>query len=230
MKKTFIKIVIREIKESLGRFVAIFAIVALGVGFLAGLLSTTPNMKESMDQYYDQSNMTDIFIKSTMGLTEEDLKTISKLDEIEKVMPAYVTDALMEVNNEKVLPTRIYGLSNEAFESEKRYGTNQLKLIKGRMPILKSECVIERSGGYLSEISIGSTLKISPDNEDYDKIDDAIKGGTAPGNTAHDVISNEVKNVNKQLVLYKYIRNFELRDEEFAKTTTRKIQRYKELK
>lgn len=172
MKKTFIKIVIREIKESLGRFVAIFAIVALGVGFLAGLLSTTPNMKESMDQYYDQSSMTDIFIKSTMGLTDEDLKAISMLDEIEQVMPAYVTDALMEVNNEKVLPTRIYGLSNEAFKSEKRYGINQLKLIKGRMPILKTECVIERSGGYLSEINIGSTLRISQDNEDYDNIND----------------------------------------------------------
>jgi len=66
VKKTYIKTIIREIKESFGRFTAIFAIVALGVGFLAGLLATTPDMKASVDRYYDKNNMADIFINATM--------------------------------------------------------------------------------------------------------------------------------------------------------------------
>ena len=64
---TYIKIIVREIKQSFSRFIAIFAIVALGVGFLAGLTSATPDMQVSVDTYYDANNMADIFIKSTMG-------------------------------------------------------------------------------------------------------------------------------------------------------------------
>ncbi|HHX62564.1 MAG TPA: hypothetical protein GX707_17905, partial [Epulopiscium sp.] len=70
MGKTYIKTIIREVRQSFGRFFAIFAIVALGVGFLAGLLVATPNMKKTMDQYYEKYNMTDIFIKSNLGLTK----------------------------------------------------------------------------------------------------------------------------------------------------------------
>lgn len=44
----------------------------------------------------------------------------------------------------------------------------------------------------------------------------------------HDIIQKEVKNVNKDLVIYKYIKDFKLREDEFAKTTTKKIKRYME--
>ncbi|MGI6669845.1 MAG: hypothetical protein ACOX4M_10955 [Acetivibrionales bacterium] len=44
----------------------------------------------------------------------------------------------------------------------------------------------------------------------------------------HELIRKEVKEVNKRLVIYKYVKDFTLRQEEFAKTTTRKIKRYLE--
>ncbi len=53
--------------------------------------------------------------------------------------------------------------------------------------------------------------------------------GHAPSDEeVYDLIHKEVKTVNKSLVLYKYIKDFNLRYEEFAKTTTRKIKRYLE--
>jgi len=100
----------------------------------------------------------------------------------------------------------------------------EIETILGRSPYIK-ESLVYGNKGEDDDVVVHAIIV-----PDYEKIEEAIKNGTAPGNTPHDVIGNEVKNVNKQLVLYKYIRNFELRDEEFAKTTTRKIQRYKELK
>lgn len=44
----------------------------------------------------------------------------------------------------------------------------------------------------------------------------------------YELIRKEVKEVNKSLVIYKYVKDFDLREEEFAKTTTRKIKRYME--
>ncbi len=175
MKKSFIKIILREIKGSLGRFVAIFAIVALGVGFLAGLLATTPDMKASVDRYYDTYNMADIIIKATMGLTDDDLMTVSEIEEIKQVMPAYVTDILTEINTNEILPTRVYGLSTQFFENRESNGINKLKLIEGRMPQSENECVVEQAGGSLSNIEPGSIIKISSENKDFENIGDTYK-------------------------------------------------------
>ena len=47
-KKTFFKACLRSIRGSFSRFLAIFLIVALGAGFLAGLLATTPDMRHTI--------------------------------------------------------------------------------------------------------------------------------------------------------------------------------------
>ena len=64
MKKNYVKSILREVRGSFSRFLAIFAIVALGAGFLAGLLATTPDMRHSVDQFYRDTNMMDLRVAS----------------------------------------------------------------------------------------------------------------------------------------------------------------------
>ena len=79
LNKTYGKSIFRTIRSSLSRFLAILAIVALGVGFLAGLLSSPSDMRTSADYYYDRTRMYDARVVSTLGLTEEDLEAVRKL-------------------------------------------------------------------------------------------------------------------------------------------------------
>ena len=176
MGKTYIKTIIREIGQSFGRFFAIFAIVALGVGFLAGLLVSTPNMKLSVDDYYKEHNMTDIFIKGNLGLTEDDYKEIAKIKEVEHIMPAYVTDALMENQDQDIFTSRIYGLPLDDLNTKDSQFINQLELVEGRMPRADHECLVERSGDFIREMEIGSTLTIVEEDEDKkDELEDTYK-------------------------------------------------------
>ena len=69
MTRTYRKNIIRSFKSAGSRFAAIFSIVALGVGFLAGLNATPIDMRESMEHYLDGGNFYDLRIVSTMGLT-----------------------------------------------------------------------------------------------------------------------------------------------------------------
>lgn len=46
----------------------------------------------------------------------------------------------------------------------------------------------------------------------------------------HDVIWNEIKEINKTLPIYKYIKHLSLSNEPLIKTTTNKIKRKEELK
>ena len=69
MKSALNKDFVRDIKNSKGRFISILLIVALGVAFFAGIKDAPLVMKKTSDSYYDESNLMDIRITSTLGLT-----------------------------------------------------------------------------------------------------------------------------------------------------------------
>ncbi|GHU62426.1 hypothetical protein FACS189445_5430 [Spirochaetia bacterium] len=154
--KTYIKTILREIRGTLSRFVAIFAIVALGVGFLAGLLATTPDMKLSVDHYFRETNMMDIFIKATMGITEGDVEALAALDETALVLPAYVMDSLVRTDLDEVLAARVYGLPLD--DADSAAFVNKLELVAGRFPERDDECLVQQGGGYFEDFRIGDTF------------------------------------------------------------------------
>ncbi len=156
MKKTFRKNIKREITKSLSRFMAILAIVALGVGFLAGLMATTPDMRFSADKYYDDTNTMDIRVISTLGLTNKDVDAIKSIDRILNVMPAYSVDALLTGTNHDSIVAKIHSipLDNPSYQ-------NQVILVDGRMPENPGECVVEHKNLLGSPITIGDKLMVS---------------------------------------------------------------------
>ena len=95
--------------------------------------------------------------------------------------------------------------------------------------LLNRSMYIKESLVYGKGQSDGDTVicaKIVPDKE---KIEEDIKNGTAAESTVDKVIEAEVKTVNKSMVIYKHVKEFSLQDEEFVKTTTKKIKRHEEL-
>ena len=76
IKSGMIKTTIREIKASLGRYLAIFAIVMLGVGFFAGLKATKPAMIATVDDYLRRQDFFDFKLLSAIGFDKEDTKEL----------------------------------------------------------------------------------------------------------------------------------------------------------
>ncbi|MEG1426424.1 MAG: ABC transporter permease, partial [Oscillospiraceae bacterium] len=165
MKKTYLKFLRRSVWRSKARFFSILAIVAIGVGFLGGLISTTPDMQLTMDRYFDENKLHDIDIKGPLGLTEDDIQAIGAIDGVESVTPAYVTDLIME-NGDGSYVTRIYGMP------QGKDTVNNFRLIEGRLPTTKTECLISVPNSYGMHFEVGHQLKISATNKDYDKIGD----------------------------------------------------------
>lgn len=78
MPNVFLKDILKEIRFSLGRFLSILCIVAIGVAFFSGIKASAPDMKNSADSYFDRYNVQDIQIYSTLGLTNDDINSIKK--------------------------------------------------------------------------------------------------------------------------------------------------------
>lgn len=155
MKTAFRKNVFRQIKNTWNRFIAIFGIVALGVGFFAGLKATTPVMKMSADAYYDDCGFMDLRILSTMGLTQEDVDAIQNTEGIEELYASYSMDALVDFESgQRAIKVMSYSDSTSI---------NRPTLLEGRLPENDSECVVD-SRMVDTQISIGCVIRISDEN------------------------------------------------------------------
>ena len=172
MRSALNKDFIRDILKSKGRFISIVAIVALGVAFFTGVKSAPLVMQKSSDKYYDDYNLMDIRLLSTLGLTDKDVEEIKKIDNVEGVFPTYSMDVLSKYNSsEKVIKVHGIDISNTN-KNNKNY-INQLKLVEGRLPEKSGECVVEQSKVKSVDYPIGSKIKLSSGNED--KLDNSLK-------------------------------------------------------
>ncbi|WP_075721282.1 FtsX-like permease family protein [Roseburia sp. 499] len=153
MKKAFRKNIFRTIKKSLGRYMAIFAIIALGVGFFAGLKTTKPAMLKTGQEYIREQKMYDYRFLSTWGFEEEEISGIANLDGIEKAEGAYWEDFiyLNEAGEESCL--KALSITTQV---------NQLIVTAGRMPERAEECVVDAY--YYSGDMIGKKIAISSEN------------------------------------------------------------------
>lgn len=146
---------VREIKKSKSRFFSIFGIIAIGVGFFAGIKAAAPDMKLSADKYFDDNNLADFRLVSTFGFDEDDITAINAVDIEKEVYPAYFADLLIQGENGDTV-TRVMSLMN--------YGENNpytgVELTEGRMPEKADECIIDNSGFQSAEVSIGKTITL----------------------------------------------------------------------
>lgn len=70
------RVFLRQIRKSLGRYIAIILIIALGVGFFAGLRVAKTAMVQTADEYLSQHNFYDFQLISTLGFTQEDVEAL----------------------------------------------------------------------------------------------------------------------------------------------------------
>ena len=144
--------VLRQIRGTLGRYLAIFAIIALGVGFFSGLRVCTDAMLATADDYLRENRLFDYRLISTLGLREEDAAAFAALDGVETAAGSVTEDFLCEGSDGDIV-LRAHMLTE---------GMNGLDLLAGRMPEAGNECVLDAQS--FGEESIGTVLTLSGEN------------------------------------------------------------------
>ena len=153
MNKAYIKNIFRTIGKSKGRYFAIMAIIALGVGFFSGIKVTKPAMIESANSFYKEHNLYDFKLLSTYGFTDDE---VSKLSEAEHVLYAeggYSIDFLFVSKDGSEAALKALSLPEEI---------NTPEIREGRMPENDNECIVDAN--QFGDDIIGSTIKIADSN------------------------------------------------------------------
>lgn len=156
MKKALIKDSLKQIVKTNKRFISILLMAFMGVGFFAGVRATSPDMKSTLDSYLDSKKMYDISIISTLGLTDDDINEIYKIDGIDKAIGVYSEDVFIKFEDEEVV------VKNITYNSE----INNVEIIEGNLPQNPDECVIEYNMNIGKNVNLGDYIEIEENLEE----------------------------------------------------------------
>ncbi|MCR5718489.1 MAG: ABC transporter permease [Oscillospiraceae bacterium] len=145
---------LREIRDSLGRFLAIFGIIALGVGFFAGVRGTTPAMIKTVNDFYAENKFYDYRLVSTIGWKQEDVEQFAAQDHVEAAEGSQTMDALFLTEQDDEYAFITHSVTEDV---------NTLVLTEGRMPSAPDECVVD--SGMDINLKVGDTIRLSSLNE-----------------------------------------------------------------
>lgn len=165
--KKFNKYIVNEFKSGFGRFIAIMAIVALGVGFLIGVLQATPDMKSTMSNYYLDNHAYDADVKATFGMTKEDVDAIAALGGVEEAVPLISTDLVATVG-ETDAAVRLIGLDTDDLK-EGGY-LNDLTLLEGAWPDAPGEVLALHGSNRFDDVAVGDTFELDAASGTYQDV------------------------------------------------------------
>lgn len=154
-----IRNIAREIKKTFSRFIAIFLIAALGVGFFGGLRTTKDSMLLTADKYYKHQKIYDFRLQSKFGIKEADVQSAKKIDKIGEAKGVYELDALVKHasggdDSDKEYVFHVISLTDDI---------NVPNLVYGRMPEEEGECIADYKN--YSKKDLGKKFKISENND-----------------------------------------------------------------
>ena len=146
------------------------AIIALGVGFFAGIKATSPSMYSLAETYYSENKLMDYRVISAVGFTEDDISEIEKLDGVESVMPSYYYDASLSADE----GGQLIHLISVPKKYKKNDELNTLVTLEGKLPEKTDEIAVEGVGFNGSSHQTGDTIKFAELAGDA-KVSDSLK-------------------------------------------------------
>ncbi|MBR5488972.1 MAG: ABC transporter permease, partial [Firmicutes bacterium] len=157
MKNIMHKTTLREIRGSLGRWMAILAIVALGVGFFCGLKMCKNDFMKTGDEYVLAHNFYNYKLLTTLGLEEEDVKIIESAEGVKAAEGSWSSDALVSDG------------SSDGAEMVFKFHTllddmNYLELKAGQMPSESNQFAGDRR--YFTEADLGRQITLASTNDE----------------------------------------------------------------
>lgn len=146
-KRKLWKSIRKSITHSMGRFISIMLLMALGSFALVGLTVTGPDMRATGTTYFKELNSADLTILSDYGIDESERNAIEKASGIRQVEYLYLKDVVIKDTQTTV---RILSKPSEI---------SKYRIDEGNLPEQDDEIAIDRT--YKDKYKIGDTISFT---------------------------------------------------------------------
>ena len=150
--------IIRSIWKDKKKFLSILVIVFIGSGFFAGIYSTSPDMKNTAQEYFQRENLMDLRIKSTLGFDTDDVKAIKERAGVIEAELGHSADFYAGSKGEAkiIVSTYSYNQNNNL---------NKITIKEGRAPKTSNECLIEHNVHLPPNFGLGDIIYLEKEKE-----------------------------------------------------------------
>lgn len=162
MKTKLLKHIFMKIKDNYKRFLSLICMAFLGVGFYAGIQSSSPDMLKTLDNFYDENNVYDISVISNVGLTEDDLLKLSKIKNVELAINIQEKDSYLEIEENNYVVKLI----------EYNSQMNNVYIKEGRLPKNNNEVSVDNALLENNNLKLGDNITI--DGKKYSIVGNVI--------------------------------------------------------
>ena len=162
MKTKLLKHIFMKIKDNYKRFLSLICMAFLGVGFYAGIQSSSPDMLKTLDNFYDENNVYDISVISNVGLTEDDLLKLSKIKNVSQAINIQEKDSYLEIEENNYVVKLI----------EYNSQMNNVYIKEGRLPKNNNEVSVDNALLENNNLKLGDNITI--DGKKYSIVGNVI--------------------------------------------------------
>lgn len=162
MKTKLLKHIFMKIKDNYKRFLSLICMAFLGVGFYAGIQSSSPDMLKTLDNFHDENNVYDISVISNVGLTEDDLLKLSKIKNVELAINIQEKDTYLEIEENNYVVKLI----------EYNSQMNNVYIKEGRLPKNNNEVSVDNALLENNNLKLGDSITI--DGKKYSIVGNVI--------------------------------------------------------
>ena len=145
----------QSIFRSLGRFIAIAVIIALGAAIFVGLRTTKADMVATGQKYMDAQNMFDLRLLSSYGWNRDQVSAVAGMEGVEDAEGVFYADYIVSREGAEDAVYRFYTMPERI---------NRLVLRGGRMPEAPDECLAD--GQHYGDSILGTKITIVENNEE----------------------------------------------------------------
>lgn len=150
---------LRQMRAHLSRFLALVLICAVGVTMAVGLKAACDDLRATADSYFDAQHLFDLEVRSTLGLTSQDVEAISKLKGVELAQGSWneVATSTIDGAQERVNLFALIGTSTQSATS-----LNVPLVLEGALPTSANEVAITQRFAQEAKLSVGDTCAFNP--------------------------------------------------------------------
>ncbi|USG68337.1 FtsX-like permease family protein [Brevibacillus ruminantium] len=155
--KLLLKLV-RDIKQSIGQFIAFVLVIAVGAFFYAGLVTLSDNLSAYTNAYFQEHNVSDLHVYYS-HLSKNDLAGLSEIEGIHKIEGRYTFDATQAFED--------YKASLKIHSIPEKNEINTPTLIEGSIPSKKNEILLDSHYANEHQYHVGDQISISTNEKSF---------------------------------------------------------------
>ncbi|CDN45334.1 hypothetical protein BN871_HE_00060 [Paenibacillus sp. P22] len=157
MVMNLFKKLLRDIKQSIGQFLAFVLVIAIGAFFYTGLVALSDHLSAYTKEYFHAHNLSDLNVYYD-HISKQDMSELGEIEGVKKVEGRYSFDAAQTFGTTKAtLKIHSIPASNSI---------NTPTMIEGSIPSSKNQILLDSHYAREHQFRVGDQLQVSVDDEE----------------------------------------------------------------